>query len=92
MPLAQLTVSSTPSWAGRLALERLDLGAEDELPGVERARERVLQLRDQRRVLRLDVDVGNRHQPECIVAVRLRRRTSQYATSATNPATTAIST
>ena len=75
-----------------LALEGLDLGAEDELPGVERARERVLQLRDQRRVLRLDIDVGDRHQPDCIVAVRLRRRTSQYATSATIPATTAIST
>ena len=75
-----------------LALEGLDLGAEDELPGVERARERVLQLRDQGRVLRLDIDVGDRHQPDCIVAARLRRRTSQYAKSATNPATTAIST
>ncbi len=45
----------------RLALERLDLRPEDEAAGLERARECLLQLRDQRRVLRLDVNVGNRH-------------------------------
>ena len=49
---------------GRLALERLDLRPEDEPAGLERARERLLQLRDQRRVLRLDVNVGNRHRRE----------------------------
>ena len=46
---------------GRLALEALDLGAEDEAAALERPLERRLQLRDQRRVLRLDVNVGNRH-------------------------------
>jgi hypothetical protein len=45
----------------RLALERLDLRAEDEAAGLERARERVLELRDQGRVLRLHVDVRDRH-------------------------------
>ena len=46
----------------RLALERLDLGPEDETGRVERAREGFLKLGDQRRVLRLDVNVGDRHQ------------------------------
>ncbi len=41
---------------GRLALERLDLGAEDEAPGLEHFREPLLELRDEWRVLRLDVD------------------------------------
>ncbi len=46
---------------GRLVLERLDLRPEDEAAGLQRPRECLLQLRDQRRVLRLDVNVGNRH-------------------------------
>ena len=41
---------------GCLALERVDLGTEDEPPRLEHRREALLQLRDQRRVLRLDVD------------------------------------
>ena len=41
---------------GRLALERLDLGAEDEAARLEDLGEALLELRDQRRVLRLDVD------------------------------------
>ena len=43
------------------ALEGLDLGAEDEPAGLQGARKRLLQLRNQRRVLRLDVNVGDRH-------------------------------
>ena len=63
---------------GRLALEALDLGAEDEAAALERPRERLLQLRDERRVLRLDVNVGNRRHGESMVVER-RRRTIQYA-------------
>ena len=44
---------------GRLVLERLDLGAEDEAARLENLREALLELRDQRRVLRLDVDERN---------------------------------
>ena len=46
---------------GGLAFETLDLRAEDEASALERPLERRLQLRDQRRVLRLDVNVWNRH-------------------------------
>ena len=46
---------------GGLALEPLDLGAEDEASALERALERVGQLGDERRILRLDVNVWNRH-------------------------------
>ena len=45
---------------GGLALERLDLGAEDEAAAVEGAGERLLELRDEGRVLRLDVNERNR--------------------------------
>ena len=45
---------------GSLALEALDLGAEDEAAAVEGAGERLFQLRDERRVLRLDVNERNR--------------------------------
>ena len=45
---------------GRLALEALDLGPEDEAAALEGAGERLLQLRDERRVLRLDVNERNR--------------------------------
>ena len=44
---------------GRLALETVDLGTEDEPAGLECPRKRLLQLRNQRRVLRLDVNVRN---------------------------------
>ena len=50
---------------GRLALERLDLGTEDEAAGLEHLGEALLQLRDQRRVLRLDVDERNHDRIEC---------------------------
>ena len=50
---------------GRLALEPLDLGAEDEPAALERPLERGLQLGDERRVLRPDVNVGNRHFDSC---------------------------
>ena len=46
---------------GRLALEPLDLGAEDETPALEGSLEGRFQLWHQGRVLRLDVNVGNRH-------------------------------
>jgi hypothetical protein len=46
---------------GRLVLEPLDLGAEDEPPVLERSLERFLQLGDQRRVLRSDINVRNPH-------------------------------
>ena len=62
-----------------LALERLDLRAEDELAGLERARERLFQLGDQRRVLRLDVNVGDLHGGERVPG--RRRRQIQYARS-----------
>ena len=62
---------------GSLALEPLDLGAEDEAPALERAREGRLQLRDERRVLRLDVNVRNR--PRDAMVVERRRRTRRYA-------------
>ena len=45
---------------GSLALEALDLGAEDEAAAVEGAGERLFQLRDEGRVLRLDVNERNR--------------------------------
>ena len=64
MPFAQLTVVLRAEQLGRLALEGLDLGAEDEPARLEGARERLLQLGDQRRVLRLDVNVGDRHRRE----------------------------
>ena len=41
---------------GRLALERLDLGTEDEAARLEHLGEALLQLGDERRILRLDVD------------------------------------
>ena len=41
---------------GRLALERLDLGAEDEATGVEDGGEALFELWNERRVLRFDVD------------------------------------
>src|SRR4029079_1061710 len=44
---------------GRLALERLDLGAEDEATRLEHFAEAFLELRDEWRVLRLDVDERN---------------------------------
>ena len=44
---------------GRLALERLDLGPEDEAARLEHLGEALLELGDQRRVLRLDVDERN---------------------------------
>jgi hypothetical protein len=45
---------------GCLALEALDLRAEDEAAALERPGERLFQLRDERRVLRLHVNVGYR--------------------------------
>ena len=44
---------------GGLLLERLDLRAEDEAPGLEHVREAGFQLGNERRVLRLDVDERN---------------------------------
>ena len=51
----------------RFALERLDLGPEDEAAGLENRREALLELGDERRVLRLHVDKWNllRHAREC---------------------------
>ena len=43
----------------RLALERLDLGPEDEATRLEDLAETLFELRDERRVLRLDVDERN---------------------------------
>ncbi len=48
---------------GRLALERLDLRAEDEPAGLEHLREPLLELGDERRVLRLDVDERDHDRP-----------------------------
>ena len=48
---------------GRLALERLDLGPEDEAARLEHLGEALLELRDERRVLRLDVDERNHDDP-----------------------------
>ena len=48
---------------GGLALERLDLGPEDEPPRLEHAPNALLELGDQRRVLRLDVDERDRSSP-----------------------------
>ncbi len=52
---------------GRFALERLDLGPEDEPAGLENRGEPLLELGDERRVLRLHVDEWNllRHAGEC---------------------------
>ena len=57
---------------GRLALERLDLGPEDEAAGLEDGREALLELGDQRRVLRLHVDEWDLlgHARECSSAAR----------------------
>jgi hypothetical protein len=49
---------------GRLAFEALNLGPEDEAARLERLREGRLKLRDERRVLRLDVNVRNRRHGE----------------------------
>ncbi len=50
-----------------LVLERLDLGPEDEAAGLENGREALLELGDQRRVLRLHVDEWDllSHAGEC---------------------------
>jgi hypothetical protein len=49
---------------GGLALESLDLGPEDEATGFQHSGERFFELRTQRRVLRLDVNVRNRRHGE----------------------------
>ena len=49
---------------GRFTLESLDLGPEDELARLRASARTLLQLGDQRRVLRLDVNVGDRHRGE----------------------------
>ena len=45
--------------ARRLLLERADVRAEHELPALEHVVDRLLDLREERRVLRLDVDEGD---------------------------------
>ena len=77
----------------RLALERLDLGPEDEATRVERLRERRLELCAERRVLRRDVDVGDLHDRLMVAAPPRRSRLSRNAaTASTTITTTATST
>ena len=89
MPLAQLTQSATPSRFGRLALERLDLGPEDEPAGVEGGGECGFELRTEWGVLRPDVDVRNPH--DLLMVSRPRRR-SRTTSSTTRPITASTTT
>ena len=59
VPLATPIACGSVEVGGGLALERLDLGAEDEAARLEDLGETLLELRDEWRVLRLDVDERN---------------------------------
>ena len=61
VPFATPTVSRHAEVLGGLALELRDVRPEDEPPVLEHGREGLLQLRDERRVLRLDVDERDLH-------------------------------
>ena len=60
VPLATPIACWTPRYSAASRSNALDLGAEDEAAAVEGAGERLFQLRDERRVLRLDVNERNR--------------------------------
>ena len=59
MPLRDADRVRDAQVGGGLALERLDLGPEDEPARLENLREALFQLGDERRVLRLHVDERN---------------------------------
>ena len=62
VPLATPIVCGNAEIRSGLLLEGLDLGPEDESTRLEHLGETVLELGDQRRVLRLDVDKRNHDQ------------------------------
>ena len=76
---------------GGLLLEGADVRAEDEPAGVENLGDSLLQLVQQRRVLRLDVNERDLR-PRRASLVRLRQRTTSHAAKSTTSATTVIST
>ena len=59
VPFADGDGVARPERRGELALERLDLGPEDEPAGVEHARDRGVDLAAQRGDVRAEVDEGN---------------------------------
>ena len=73
MPFATPIACSTPRYAAASSSKALDVRAEDEPPGVEDFGDSLLQLVQQRRVLRLDVNERDLRHGGASLVVRRRR-------------------